>query len=86
MAAAGTGGHGVGPRGARSSWRCRRLVFALIIVHQGGEIFAAGMFVLGVVAMDELYTLMGRVLPPRARRFPDLAAMIVADSGAISSW
>ncbi len=54
------------------------IVFALIIVHQGGEIFAAGIFVLGVVAMGELYTLMGRVRPPAIAGFLTLAAMIIA--------
>jgi phosphatidate cytidylyltransferase len=54
------------------------IIFALIIVHQGGEIFAAGIFALGVVAMGELYTLMGRVRPPAIAGFLTLAAMLVA--------
>ena len=54
------------------------IVFALIIVHQGGEIFAAGIFALGVVAMGELYTLMGRVRPPAIAGFLTLAAMLIA--------
>jgi len=40
------------------------IVFALVIVHQGGLVFAAGIGALGIVAMGELYTLMGRVRPP----------------------
>jgi len=54
------------------------IVFALIIVHEGGEVFAAGIFVLGVVAMGELYTLMGRVRPPALAGFLTLAAMLIA--------
>jgi phosphatidate cytidylyltransferase len=54
------------------------IVFALIIVHQGGEVFAAGIFGLGVVAMGELYTLMGRVRPPAIAGFLTLAAMLIA--------
>jgi phosphatidate cytidylyltransferase len=54
------------------------IVFALIIVHQGGEVFAAGIFALGVVAMGELYTLMGRVRPPAIAGFLTLAAMLIA--------
>ena len=54
------------------------IVFALIIVHQGGRVFAAGIFALGVVAMGELYTLMGRVRPPALAGFLTLAAMLIA--------
>ena len=54
------------------------IVFALIIVHEGGEVFAAGILVLGVVAMGELYTLMGRVRPPALAGFLTLAAMLIA--------
>jgi phosphatidate cytidylyltransferase len=54
------------------------IIFALIIVHSGGEVFAAGIFALGVVAMGELYTLMGRVRPPAIAGFLTLAAMLIA--------
>ena len=54
------------------------IIFALIIVHQGGEIWTAGIFALGVVAMGELYTLMGRVRPPALAGFLTLAAMLIA--------
>jgi phosphatidate cytidylyltransferase len=54
------------------------IVFALIIVNQGGEVFAAGIFALGVVAMGELDTLMGRVRPPAVAGFLTLAAMLIA--------
>ena len=56
----------------RDRWsRSRRSSFALVIVDQGGVVFALGIFALGVVRMGELYTLMGRVRPAGARRLPD---------------
>ena len=54
------------------------IVVALIIVDQGGLVWAVGLFVLGVVAMGELYTLMGRVRPPALAGFITLAAMLAA--------
>ena len=54
------------------------IIFALIIVDQGGEVWTAGIFALGVVAMGELYTLMGRVRPPALAGFLTLAAMLAA--------
>ena len=54
------------------------IIFALVIVDQGGEIWAIGIFLLGVVAMGELYTLMGRVRPPALAGFLTMAAMLVA--------
>jgi phosphatidate cytidylyltransferase len=54
------------------------IVFALIIVDQGGEVWTLGIFVLGVIAMGELYTLMGRVRPPALAGFVTLAAMLAA--------
>src|SRR5215218_10597613 len=54
------------------------IIFALIIVDQGGEVWTLGIFVLGVVAMGELYTLMGRVRPPALAGFLTMAAMLVA--------
>ena len=54
------------------------IIFALIIVGQGGLVFAVGIFALGVVAMGELYTLMGRVRPPALAGFATLAAMLAA--------
>jgi phosphatidate cytidylyltransferase len=54
------------------------IIFALIIVDQGGEIWAIGIFALGVIAMGELYTLMGRVRPPALAGFLTAAAMIAA--------
>jgi phosphatidate cytidylyltransferase len=54
------------------------IAFAVFIVVQGGEIFALGLLVLGVVALHELYTLMGRVQPAALAGFLTLAALLAA--------
>jgi phosphatidate cytidylyltransferase len=54
------------------------IVFALVIVNEGGLVFTVGIGVLGLVAMGELYTLMGRVRPPALAGFLTLAAMLAA--------
>jgi phosphatidate cytidylyltransferase len=54
------------------------ILFAVFIVWQGGEVFALGLMALGVIALGELYTLMGRVRPPALAGFLTLAALLVA--------
>jgi phosphatidate cytidylyltransferase len=54
------------------------IVFALFIVNQGGLVWTIGIGALGVVAMGELYTLMGRVRPPAIAGFLTLAGMLGA--------
>ena len=54
------------------------IAFAIFIVTQGGEVFAAALLVLGVIALGELYTLMGRVAPASLAGFLTLAAMLAA--------
>src|ERR687893_409673 len=54
------------------------IVFALVIVDQGGEVWTLGLMALGVIALGELYTLMGRVRPPALAGFLTLAALLVA--------
>jgi phosphatidate cytidylyltransferase len=54
------------------------IIFALFIVVQGGEVFALGLFVLGVIALRELYTLMGRVQPAVLAGFLTLAGLLIA--------
>jgi phosphatidate cytidylyltransferase len=54
------------------------IAFAIFIVIQGGLVFAAGIFVLGVVALGELYTMMARVRPVNIAGFLALGAMIGA--------
>ena len=54
------------------------VLFAILIVGQGGLVFALGIFALGVLAMGELYTLMGRVRPVNLGGFLTLGGMIAA--------
>ncbi len=51
---------------------------AIVMVWQGGEVFALGLVVLGVIALGELYTLMGRVRPPALAGFLALVALLAA--------
>jgi phosphatidate cytidylyltransferase len=52
------------------------IAFAVFIVVQGGEVFALGLLVLGVIALRELYTLMGRVQPAVLAGFLTLAGLL----------
>jgi phosphatidate cytidylyltransferase len=54
------------------------IAFAIFIVSQGGAVFALGIYILGVIALGELYTLMGRVRPAALAGFLTLAGMIAA--------
>jgi phosphatidate cytidylyltransferase len=51
---------------------------AIVLVWQGGEVFALGLAVLGVIALGELYTLMDRVRPAALAGFLTLAALLAA--------
>jgi len=51
---------------------------AIVMVWQGGEVFALGLAVIGVIALGELYTLMARVRPPALAGFLTLIALIIA--------
>jgi phosphatidate cytidylyltransferase len=51
---------------------------AIILVWQGGEVFALGLVVLGVIALGELYTLMERVRPPALAGFLTMVALLAA--------
>jgi phosphatidate cytidylyltransferase len=53
-------------------------LFAIFIVWQGGEVFAIGLLGLGVIALGELYTLMGRVRPPALAGFLTLVGLLAA--------
>jgi phosphatidate cytidylyltransferase len=72
------------PRRERSDLGARILValpaiaFAVFIVAEGGLVFAAGLFVLGVVALHELYSLMRRVHPVDIAGFLTLAGLLAA--------
>ncbi len=64
--------------GARLLVALPAIAFAIFIVTQGGEIFALGLLALGVIALGELYTLMGRVKPASLAGFLTLAALLAA--------
>jgi phosphatidate cytidylyltransferase len=51
---------------------------AIVCVLEGGELFALLLAVLGVIALGELYTLMGRVRPPALAGFLTLIALLLA--------
>jgi phosphatidate cytidylyltransferase len=54
------------------------IAYAIFIVVQGGAVFALGIYVLGVIALGELYALMGRVRPAALAGFLTLAGMVAA--------
>jgi phosphatidate cytidylyltransferase len=54
------------------------VAYAIFIVAEGGAVFAVGIYLLGVIALGELYTLMGRVQPAALAGFLTLAGMIAA--------
>jgi phosphatidate cytidylyltransferase len=72
------------PRRERSSTGARviaaipLIAFAILIVGYGGIVWAAGLFILGVLALTELYTLMERVRPVNIAGFITLAALLLA--------
>jgi len=51
---------------------------AIVCVWKGNELFALLLAVLGVIALGELYTLMGRVRPPALAGFLTLIALLIA--------
>jgi phosphatidate cytidylyltransferase len=53
------------------------IAFAILIVSQGGLVFALGVIALGVLAMLELYTMMERVRPPNLAGFVTLVALVL---------
>jgi phosphatidate cytidylyltransferase len=69
---------GTSDLGARVLVAIPAIAFAIFIVWRGGEVFALGLFVLGVIALHELYTLMGRVQPAALAGFLTLAGLLVA--------
>lgn len=73
-----------GRRHSRSDTAARLIValpaigYAILIVSQGGLIFAAGVGALGVLAMHELYTMTDRVKPAKLAGFVALAGLLLA--------
>jgi phosphatidate cytidylyltransferase len=54
------------------------ILFALLIVGSGGLVFAIGVGILGVIALNELYTLMARVRPVNIAGILALLGLIAA--------
>jgi len=54
------------------------ILFAIIIVGSGGLVFAAGLAILGVIALSELYTLMARVRPVNVAGILALLGLVAA--------
>jgi phosphatidate cytidylyltransferase len=54
------------------------IAFALLIVIEGGEIFALGLFALGAVCMHELFSMYDRAHPVRLAGLIALAGLLVA--------
>jgi len=53
------------------------VIFAIVIVTQGGEVFAGGVILLGCLAMGELYSLMRRARPIDLAGYMALIAMVL---------
>jgi phosphatidate cytidylyltransferase len=64
--------------GARVGAAIPAIVYAIAIVALGGAWFAAGVFLLGVVALHELYTLMRRARPVDLAGFLAVAGIVAA--------
>jgi phosphatidate cytidylyltransferase len=54
------------------------IAFAILIVSAGGAVWAAGLLILGILSLTELYTLMERVRPINLAGFITLAALLAA--------
>ena len=54
------------------------VAFAVLIVSQGGIVFAIGVIALGIVAMHELFRMMSRARPVNLAGFLALAGMVLA--------
>jgi phosphatidate cytidylyltransferase len=64
--------------GARVLAAIPAIAFALFIVLNGGLVFAAGLVLLGVLALSEVYRLMERVRPVNLGGFLALIGMVLA--------
>jgi phosphatidate cytidylyltransferase len=63
--------------GARIAWALPAIVFAYVIVTQGGAVMAGGLILLGVVALNELYSLMRRARPIDLAGFLGMASLVL---------
>jgi phosphatidate cytidylyltransferase len=64
--------------GARLLAAVPAIIFAIIIVSQGGTLFAAGIIVLGLLAFAELFKLMGAPRPPVVAGYLAVIALVLA--------
>ena len=69
---------GTSDLGARIVAAIPAIAFCIAIVVLGGPVFAAGLLLLGVLAMHELYSLMRRVRPVDIAGFLALAGLLLA--------
>jgi len=76
--APGRRARGTSDLGPRVAVAIPAAIFAAAIVGFGGPVFAAGLLVVGVLAMHELYTLMRSARPVDIGGFVALAALLVA--------
>lgn len=64
--------------GGRVLFALPAIFFAIFIVYYGGEVFAAGLFLLGILGMHEVYTLYRKVRPIDIAGFITLLAILLA--------
>jgi len=67
-----------GDFGPRVATAIPALAFATFIVASGGLVFALGVIFVGLIALHELYRLMGRVRPVNLAGFAALVAVVLA--------
>ncbi len=63
--------------GGRVLFALPAIFFAIFIVYYGGEVFVAGLFLLGILALHEVYTLFRRVRPIDFAGFVTLLAILL---------
>ena len=68
----------MGDFGARLLAALPAIAFAIFIVYQGGEIFAAGILLLGFACLHELFSLFEHARPVKLAGFLGLTALIAA--------
>jgi phosphatidate cytidylyltransferase len=74
----GGGSGGGSDLGARVLVAIPAIIVAVILIVQGGWLFAGGLHVLGVIALGELWTMFERASPVRIAGFVGLAGMLFA--------
>ena len=64
--------------GARVLWALPAIAFAIFIVARGGAVFAAGVALLGLICLHELFRMYDPVRPVRLAGFLGLVGIVVA--------